>query len=161
MKSKVNLKKLVVKGFRGTRKEIWIDFENSTKNLVLFGNNGDGKSSFSDAIEWFFTDKIAYLQREGCGRDDYFNRYMPPEDDAVVELNFNNNAIDSEKILKRRGGCSFSNTSANFKDYIRNSLKDSFILRHHTMREFIDKTKKDKLEKVEEIIGFSIVKECR
>jgi len=161
MNSKVKLKKLNVKGFRGARKEIVLDFEINNKNIVLFGNNGDGKSTFSDAIEWFFTDKIDYLQREGCGRDDYFNRYMLPEDDAEVEINFNDNLLDAQKTLKRKGGHSFSNTCDYFKDYIRSSLKDSFILRHHTMREFIDKTKKDKLERIEEIIGFSAVKEIR
>ncbi len=65
MNSKVKLKKLNVKRFRGARKEIVLDFELNNKNIVLFGNNGDGKSTFSDAIEWFFTDKIDYLQREG------------------------------------------------------------------------------------------------
>lgn len=161
MNSKVKLKKLILKGFRGDRKGIWLNFEDDNKSIVLFGNNGDGKSSFSDAIEWFFTDKIDYLQREGCGRDDYFNRYMPPEDDATVRINFNDNLLDSQKTLKRKGGSLFSNTTSDFKDYIRESSKDSFIIRHHTMREFIDKTKKEKLERVEEIIGFSIVKESR
>lgn len=161
MNSKVKLRKLVVKGFRGARKEIWLNFEDNSKSIVLFGNNGDGKSTFSDAIEWFFTDSIDYLQREGCGRDDYFNRYMSPEDDATVAVNFNNNLFNSQKTLKRKGGSSFSNTAADFKDYAGDSSKDSFILRHHTMREFIDKTKKQKLERVEEIIGFSTVKEIR
>ena len=161
MEANAKLRNLIIKGFRGARKEIWLDFEDNNKSIVLFGNNGDGKSSFSDATEWFFTDKIDYLQREGCGRDDYFNRYMPPEDDAKVEINLNNNILTSRKTLKRKGGHSFSNTSGDFKNYLRNSLKKSFILRHHTMREFIDKTKKEKLERVEEIIGFSIVKESR
>ncbi|MGB3478069.1 MAG: hypothetical protein WBB67_02800 [bacterium] len=161
MNTKTKLKNLVIKGFRGVRKEICLNFDEDNKGIVLFGNNGDGKSSFSDAIEWFFTDKIVYLQREGCGRDDYFNKYMPHEDDATVEINFNNNILDSHKILKRKGGYTFSNTTDDFKEYITNSLEESFILRYHTMRDFIDKTKKDKLEKIEEIIGFGIVKECR
>jgi hypothetical protein len=161
MEEKVKLSKLNARGFRGVRKEIWLDFESDNKSVVLFGNNGDGKSSFSDALEWFFTDRIAYLQREGCGREDYFNKYMRPEDDTIVQINFNDNCLDSQKILKRRGGSSFSNTSEDFKEYIGASSKDSFILRHHTMREFIDRTKKDKLEKVEEIIGFEVVKDCR
>jgi len=161
MNSKVKLRKLIVKGFRGSRKEIWLNFEDDSKSLVLFGNNGDGKSSISDAIEWFFTDSIDYLKREGCGRDDYFNIYMPPEDDATVEIGFNDKLLDSKKTLKRKGGHSFSNTSDKFKDYMECTSGDSFILRHHTMREFIDKTKKEKLERVEEIIGFGIVKEIR
>jgi len=160
MNSKVKLRMLIAKGFRGARKEIGLDFTSSAKSLVLFGNNGDGKSTFSDAIEWFFTDKIDYLQREGCGRDDYFFKYMPP-DDATVQISFNRGMLDSSKILKRKGGHSFSNVSADFQRYIKNSLKDSPILRHHTMREFVDKTKTKKLEKVEEIIGFGIVREIR
>jgi len=161
MNNKVKLIKLIINGFRGARKEIWLNFEDDSKSLVLFGNNGDGKSSISDAIEWFFTDGIDYLQREGCGRDDYFNIYMPPEDDATVEIGFNDKLLDSKKTLKRKGGHSFSNTSDKFKDYMECTSGDSFILRHHTMREFIDKTKKEKLERVEEIIGFGIVKEIR
>lgn len=162
MTNKVKLKKVILKGLRGAKKEVWLDIGDTNKSVVLFGNNGDGKSSFSDAIEWFFTDKIDFLQREGCGREDYFNRYMPLEDDASVEINFNNNTLDSIKILKRKGGYSFSNTSNDFKKYIENSLKEQpLILRHHTMREFIDKTKTKKLERIEEIIGFDIVKECR
>lgn len=158
---KVKIKKLILKGFRGAKKEIWLNFESENKSIVLFGNNGDGKSSFSDGIEWLFTDKIDYLQREGCGRDDYFNRYMSLEDDAKVEINFNNNLLNSQKILIRKGGSLFSNTTNGFKNYLKDSSKESFILRHHTMREFIDKTKKEKLEHVEEIIGFNIVKEIR
>ncbi len=161
METKVKLKRMILKGFRGARKEIWLDFEDDNKGIVLFGNNGNGKSSFSDALEWFFTDRIDYLQREGCGREDYFNRYMPPEEDATVKINFNKNLLGSQKILKRKGGYSFSNVAADFKDYLKDSSKESFILRHHTMREFIDKTKKEKLERVEEIIGFGIVKEIR
>lgn len=161
MSNKVKFKKMIFKGFRGARKEVWLDIGDDNKSVVLFGNNGDGKSSFSDAIEWFFTDEIDYLQREGCGREDYFNKYMSLEDDASVEINFNNNILNSLKILKRKGGHSFSNTSNNFREYIENSFKESFILRHHTMREFIDKTKTKKLERIEEIIGFNVVKECR
>lgn len=159
--NKIKIRKLILQGFRGARKKVPVDFSENTLNFVLFGNNGDGKSTFSDAIEWYFTDKIDYLQREGCGRDDYFNKYMPVDEDATVEINFCNNSLDSQKVLKRKGGATFSNTNTDFFNYIQNSSKESFILRHHTMRDFVDKTKKEKLEKVEEIIGFNIIKDVR
>jgi len=161
MNKRIKLKKLSGQGFRGILKRVWLDFEDQCKSLVLFGNNGDGKSSFTDVLEWFFTDKIEYLQREGCGREDYFNDFLPKTQDAIVEIFFNESNFDNEKILQRRGGHRHSNNTEDFKEYVQNSCKESFILRYHTMRAFVDKTKKDKLEEVEEIIGFEIVKETR
>jgi len=128
---------------------------------VLFGNNGDGKSSFCDAVEWFFTGKIDYLEREGCGREDYFNDALPKTQEPIVKLAFNRSILDGDKILKRAGGYRFSNCTEDFRRYIENSNKELFILRYHTMREFIDKTKKKKLEDIERIIGFGIVAEIR
>jgi hypothetical protein len=161
MEQKVKLKKLCGEGFRGILKEVWLDFEGDCKSLVLFGNNGDGKSSFSDAMEWFFTDKIDHLGKEGCGREDYFNDALPETQEPIVKLSFNRNILDSEKILKCAGGYRYSNYTEEFRRYIENSSKELFILRYHTMREFIDKTKKKKLEDVEKIIGFEIVTEIR
>ena len=62
MNKRIKLKKLSGQGFRGILKRVWLDFEDQCKSLVLFGNNGDGKSSFTDVLEWFFTDKIEYLR---------------------------------------------------------------------------------------------------
>lgn len=161
MNSKTMIKKLTVGGFRGARKKVHLDLEDENKNVVLYGNNGDGKTTFSDALEWFFTDRIDYLSREGCGREDYFNRYIDRDKDGVVEIEFSDPTLDCKKTLRRQGGFEFSNASTEFSRYIRNSSKDSLILRHHTMREFIDKTKTQKLERLEEIIGFAIVGEVR
>ncbi|MGD2064966.1 MAG: hypothetical protein PVI95_00750 [Dehalococcoidia bacterium] len=161
MEQKVKLKKLCGEGFRGILKEVWLDFEGDCKSLVLFGNNGDGKSSFSDAMEWFFTDKIEHLVREGCGQEDYFHDALPKTQEPIVKLSFNRKFLDSEKILKRTGSHRYSNHTEDFGKYIENSSKELFILRYHTMREFIDKTKKKKLEDVEKIIGFEIVTETR
>ncbi len=161
MNKRVKLKKLSGQSFRGIRKRVWLDFGDDCKNLILFGNNGDGKSSFSDALEWFFTDKIEHLKREGCGREDYFNDASPETEDAIVEISFNRSDLDSEKILQRKGGQRYSSDAEEFRKYIENSRKESFVLRYHTMRAFVDKTKKDKLEEVEEIVGFGIVKEVR
>lgn len=161
MNSKTRIKKLTIQGFRGAKKKAYLDLEDENKNVVLFGNNGDGKTTFSDAIEWFFTDRIDYLSREGCGREDYFNRYIDKDSNGIVEIDFSNPTLDCKKTLLRQGGFAFSNASKEFSRYIGDSSKDSLILRHHTMREFIDKTKKQKLERLEEIIGFGIVGEIR
>jgi len=161
MTQRIKLKRLCGEGFRGILERVWLDFEDDCKSLVLFGNNGDGKTSFSDAVEWFFTDRIEYLGREGCGRQDYFNDALPKAREPIVELSFNRDALDSEKILKRGGGYRHSNYTDEFRKYIEDSGKELFILRYHTMCEFIGKTKKNKLENVERIIGFEIVTDIR
>lgn len=161
MNQRVKLKRLILEGFRGSLKEVPLGLEDVCKSLVLFGNNGDGKSSFSDALEWFFTDKIEHLRREGCGREDYFNDALPKTQEPIVELSFNRNSLDSKKFLQREGGYQYSNHTEEFRKYIENSSKELFILRYHTMREFIDMTKKNKLEAVEKTIGFEIVRETR
>src|SRR4030043_399927 len=123
MKQKVKLKRLVLEGFRGSLKEVPLDLDDDCKNLVLFGNNGDGKSSFSDALEWFFTDKIKHLEREGCWREAYFNDALPRTQDAVVEISFNRSDICGEKILQREGGYRYSNNTEEFREYVENSCK--------------------------------------
>jgi len=161
MSSRAKLAKITLDGFRGSRKNVRLDLGSDCKNVVLYGNNGDGKTTFSDAIEWFLTDKIQYLQREGCGREDYFNSYMDKNTDASVGLEFNVAELISTKTLRRSGGNTFSSVSTEFSTYLAKSSKDSIILRHHTMRNFIDKTKKEKLEEIEQIIGFEVVGEIR
>jgi len=111
-----------------------LDLDDDCKNIVLFGSNGDGKTTFSDAIEWFFTDRIHYLQREGCGREDYFNEYMDEDADAFVGVKFSKDELTSTKTLIRSGGYSFSKASTEFVTYLEASSKESLILRDHTMR---------------------------
>lgn len=159
---KVSLKRLTIEGFRGILKPVVLEFPNNVPNLVLYGNNGDGKSSFTDAIEWFFTDEIEDLRRkEGCGREDYFNKALPDSQDASVALEFDQVNLDCGKTLKRKGGYDSTNQSEEFRMFLEGTAKESFILRHSTIGRFTDKTKKEKLENIEEIIGFKIVSETR
>ena len=157
---KVKISEIVLEGFRGAVDPVRL-LPKDGQNIALFGNNGDGKSSFTDAIEWFFCDDIEHLRPEGCSRDDYFNRSLDPTTDARVSLAFTTPSLDSTKTLRRRGGFEQTNATADFLGFIETVSQERIILRHHTMRAFVDKSKKDKLEEVEEIIGFSAVTHVR
>ncbi len=102
MNSRARIAVITVEGFRGSRKRVPLDLDDDCKNIVLFGSNGDGKTTFSDAIEWFFTDRIHYLQREGCGREDYFNEYMDEDADAFVGVKFSEDELTSTKTLIKK-----------------------------------------------------------
>jgi recombinational DNA repair ATPase RecF len=42
-----------------------LDLDN--KSILIFGENGDGKSSLADAIEWFYFNGIKHLSGEEIG----------------------------------------------------------------------------------------------
>ncbi len=69
-------------GFRGIRNELQINLMPHKKplNLVLTGDNGQGKSSLVDAIEWFFLDTVTHLRKEGCKENAYRHFRLPDEE---------------------------------------------------------------------------------
>lgn len=48
------MKKLYIKGFRAFNKEVTISLENSQENVLLYGENGSGKSSIFEALKLLF-----------------------------------------------------------------------------------------------------------
>jgi len=52
------IKKIRIHGFRGIPD---LELELDGKNLLLRGENGTGKSSIVDAVEFFFSGKISHL----------------------------------------------------------------------------------------------------
>ena len=55
----MKLKQIDIKGLRGIKESLSLELNG--KSVVLYGDNGMGKSSISDAIEWFYTNKVAHL----------------------------------------------------------------------------------------------------
>ena len=60
------LQKVVMSAFRGVPGELVLDLGNS-QSLVVFGENGTGKSTIADALEWYLTGEIELLSHEGRG----------------------------------------------------------------------------------------------
>ena len=56
----IKIDHIVVEGFRGITKECTLPLDG--KSLLLFGENGTGKSSFVDALEKLFTGKVSTLE---------------------------------------------------------------------------------------------------
>ncbi len=48
------IKSLTIKGFKGFANEITIDFTRKAKNLVIYGENGSGKTSIMEALKILF-----------------------------------------------------------------------------------------------------------
>ena len=58
------LQRLVMHAFRGVPTEMTVDFGNGD-STVVYGENGTGKSTIADALEWYFNGEIELLSHEG------------------------------------------------------------------------------------------------
>jgi len=67
------IKKIEVNNFKGLYGEHEIDLTNSGKNLMLYGENGSGKSSVANAIKLFFQSSVKDINVV-----DYENVFVPP-----------------------------------------------------------------------------------
>ena len=83
------VRKLVISGFRGMLAPLTLDLTSNGKpvSTCLFGRNGTGKSSITDAWEWLCTGKIEHLAREGAGPTSYAH-LASKGGDSYVEADF-------------------------------------------------------------------------
>src|SRR5204862_151542 len=128
-------------------------------------DNGAGKSSLTDAFEWLYYDQIAHLSNEEIGRrkgkDALRNIFLKDKEDAFVEVTYSNSKLDCTKSIDGNLTVSVSNTKTEYEDYIGNSLTENLILRYKDLVLFIIASKKEKLDELQSIIGFSDVGNLR
>jgi len=160
------IKSIALSGFRGVRNSLEINLE-SSKSLLLYGDNGSGKSSISDAFEWFYKDKVEHLSKEEIGTkgiDALRNIFLPEDKAAVVELKFADSRYDASKKLylkKAKLASESSNSTPDFSQYLNSSLAENLFLRYKDLLRFILATKAQKLEELSQIIGYSEVTKAK
>lgn len=96
----MNITKVKVKGFRGFTKEKTIDF--SSPVVILYGENGRGKSSILNAIEWCLFGKESVGGNTGIReRIDWEvkNRFFEEKEESFVEVEIEKN--EKRYVLKR------------------------------------------------------------
>ncbi|WP_276131901.1 AAA family ATPase [Polluticoccus soli] len=155
----IKIKNISITGIRGIRTSISLPL--NEKSVLLYGDNGTGKSSISDAIEWFYTDKVSHLAGSEIDlKDALRNSHQVESDTSSIAVAYNKNALDATKsLLTKRGKLisELSNSSGDFQKYHTESQSENLLLRYQFLRDFIDQTKGDKLKYLSDIIGFSEV----
>lgn len=153
------IKNIKIKGFRGAKDTL--DLNLNGKSILLYGDNGSGKSSISDAIEWFFTDKVSHLSSSEIElKDALRNATIPDTESSEVSISFTKTNLDCSKTLSLKKGKltpEILNTTEEFSNYISNSNSENILLRYQYLTNFIDNTKGEKLKYLSDIIGFAEV----
>jgi energy-coupling factor transporter ATP-binding protein EcfA2 len=123
------------------------------KSMVVYGENGSGKSSFVDAVEYSLHDgKIGHLAHEYSGKHQergVLNTHTPPTSAAEIRVRF---ADTSERVTTISGAGVTRSSGADAAaiqtwDYRRT------ILRQHEVVEFIQDTKGNKYSALLPLLG--------
>lgn len=157
------LKAINISGIRGIKNLLSLNLNN--RSILIFGENGSGKSSLTDAIEWYYSDGVKHLISEETsstkGRGSLRNLFIPDSEDAFISIQYSNNKLNATKTVDSSLKASTSNTTDDFKDYLLATQSENLILRYRDLVEFIIASKTDKLKKLQNIIGFSAVADVR
>lgn len=70
----MRLKSLTVRGFRGFNNEETIQLDSNI--VVIYGLNGSGKSSFTEALEWLFFGEISRQRLSNCKSEYQYEEYL-------------------------------------------------------------------------------------
>jgi len=159
------IKNLSIKGLRGIKKEI--NFPLNGKSILLYGENGSGKSSITDALEWFYYDKIKHLISEEIGRkglEGLRNIHIADSEDGFISIEYSDSKLNSSKVISQTDSeftTRQTNNSNEFLSFLDESKKELIILRYRDLVSFILATKSEKLTALSEIIGYSEVIKTR
>ena len=118
---KTKIKNISIKGLRGVKKSINLNL--NEKSILLYGDNGTGKSSITDAFEWFYYDRVNHLSNEEIGRDGkeaLRNTYLDETEPATIRIEFSSNTLTSEKSLNIKKG-KLVTESSNSEDFFYNT----------------------------------------
>ena len=133
------IQRLDLCGFRGALKETSLLFDG--KSLLLFGENGTGKSSFVDALEKLFTGKVETLdgRAQGLSSDRHGPHIHLGNNPVRIGVTFADSlsttfALDADRTHLPDG----------VRNYLVSAGENLYILRRRQILYFIDSLPRDR-----------------
>lgn len=146
----LKIKELEIKAFRGIKHE---DLELDSKSLVLLGENGTGKSSIVQAIEYLLTSELSAFTGEGTG-DLNANDVMPffgtDKSELSVKTTFNND-LAIERNMKG------FYASDEIKSQIKPLSNGANILNRKKLLNYVDSIPSTRYNKIGKMFGFNYI----
>ncbi len=155
------LRHLKAKAFRGARFELTLDFTKAHRSIAIFGENAAGKSTITDALEWFIYDRVEHLWREDCKQEALRHVLAEDHDASTVEVRFDGKDREGRKSLSAELKTTSSYSNDTVREFASELKDDGIILRHADIVKFLDETKGKKREAIAEIIGYEEITQFR
>ncbi|MFA5876663.1 MAG: AAA family ATPase, partial [Candidatus Margulisiibacteriota bacterium] len=142
------IKTLKVREFRGIRDT---SLELGGKSLLLLGENGTGKSSFIDALEFFYTGSVSHLEgAQGISTARHAPHIRANQDNVAVTVEFDQPHAEITRTLK-----DISNIPPELLDHYNLGASAKFILRRKNLLDFILSQPASRYEQLAAIVGVS------
>ena len=154
MQMMAKLRFLRAEAFRGARFSLPLDFTNDHRSIAIFGENATGKSTITDALEWFIHDRVDHLWREGCKQAALRHFLAKDEDVSLVEVHFDAKGREGSKSLSAELRTTKNYSDEGFETFISGLKDERIILRHVDIINFLDHTKSGKREAIAQMIGY-------
>lgn len=150
------VEKLTISGFRGIlTPPLALSFEKNwrTTSMVIYGSNGTGKSSITDAWEWLQAGKIRHLAREGAGERSYPHRDSG-DGETYVEIQFSGSELEPVRLTFNRDSVRTPDTSGDVEQF-RELLAYPCHIRFGDLTDFVYRTKAEKYDALADLMGFT------
>ncbi|AKB85996.1 AAA family ATPase [Methanococcoides methylutens] len=146
------IKSININAFRGIPE---LDINPDGKNMLLYGENGMGKSSIIDAIEFFFTGEITPLEGvQGLSLQKHGPHLNFNPDDINIKMAFN-----PGNVVLNRTYSTAPNPTTSLNEYFEIAQKGTFILRRSQLLEFINSKPRERFKSIANIIGLQSLDE--
>ena len=124
------IRRLKIDGFRGTTQPLDLRFDDSKPVVLIFGENGAGKSTIVDAIESVGAGSTTFLDNWKLGKGKRKEGYIPALgktfSDVAINLEFGSNTYAAKLTAK---GLQLCNTA---------NRPDTKVLRRKSLQAFMD-----------------------
>lgn len=157
----IRLRRLTIRGFRGARFDLPLDFTDAHRSLSIFGENASGKSTVTDALEWFLLGRIDHLWREDCKEAALRHVLCADGDPCEVVVEFSDHALGGTKSLRADLRVATDNRSAAFQAFQEKVKDERVILRHNQITNIVGKSKGEKRQWIARIIGYQAITDFR
>ncbi len=157
----MRINRIEISWFRGAADSAELDTE--SKNVAIYGANGSGKSTFSDALEYMVKKgKIRHLRHEYSGTHQekgVINTHAPDGATSLINIDFEG-GISIGTIIAKDGVPSFASSPPDFIEFMQQWELEQLILRQDEVATFVIKQKGDKYSALLPLLGLEDLEEA-
>lgn len=149
------IKEIRISGFRGVRGILPLNFVkgNSIRSMVIYGRNGTGKSSITDSWEWFHSERIIHLSREGAGYNSYPHKNAT-SGETYIEIDFAKKELGTIRLTYDNKRITKPIVSGEMEK-LRELAPHPCHIRFEDLTRFVFLTKTEKFDALALIMGFT------